>query len=486
MTIRVLLFVLCLSIVSGCNSEHPVFGDSNEQPTRAVQDFASAVIVSTNSPGSDMSVYDVDANGRPDIIIPLIGGNVTIIWNHSLPGSFCFAHQTSATDNNIVQASIHQYDPQELPSLLLLDSSGRFTIQSQSDVGMFAPPSYALDGLLTHCFAVDTVNSDDVVPDVLFASDTDGGVSALCFEDLYRPWQNSAMLSLDNMWIDRPLDATFTDFSLCDLDHNGLQDAIAADSLNNGIQVYMHYAQPNKPGSYTDPDGNVIPLPQDIIYPDYTSKYRASVTRFGGSLSPLRINTGDIDKDGIEDVVVLFKTGNQHYSDTAYYFTDISLASSANLPAYILIVYKGIVDTSSYFETDSPPFKLEFRTALYFPAAVQDFKLVDLDQDDNLDIVGCAGRKSLTALSYFFYYLADSVPFTFEEPVGYSLAGDPLRLVAADFDGDTLIDVAVLNPLTSGLAFYRNGGSDPNNPDDFTGADNPGIVFNQVQAISIP
>ncbi|MCB1216667.1 VCBS repeat-containing protein [bacterium] len=408
-----------------------------------------------------MESYDVDGNGSPDLLIPLLGGGIAIIWNRSLlPGSFAFQPQTvAASSASYVQARIADFDHSGLPDLLTMDSTGEFQIRLQTTPGAFSEAVVSLPGLIgTGSFFLDQVNSDDSTLDLLLASDYSGGMSAIWFEEALLPWNNAAESLLDSPWADRPDRAEFSHAVLADLDGNGQNDIIAADRLSAGLHVYMHYPQLDRPQFRRDQFGKPIPLPQDRIYPESTSRYRASLTSINSALRPLRIAVGQLDEDGLQDLAVIYRSGNNHSGVESYHFSDPELILSEELPSYLLLLYRTKLEDDN---TDHPVASLEFRLALHFPVSLSDLRLADVDNDGDMDILACGEQSGTDTRSYFLFYEALQ-PYVFAEPVAHALADHPLRMEAQDFDGDGYVDVAVLCPFTNSLGFLRNSGASTN------------------------
>ena len=209
----------------------------------------------------------------------------------------------------------------------------------------------------------------------------------------------------------------------------------------------------------------MIPTPEGMIFYFAATLYSATHSPlpelFDTTANPSRLDSGDFDNDGVEDIAVLIDHGaGTTLNEASIFYPDTTCADT---PMNMIAVMKGQV-----FEG---VLDLTFEIGLHFPAWVTDIKVADIDGDNNLDIVGI-GDNPLSRPSYLFVWPGLG-GFEFGEPVGYILGGPPLRMAVADFDGDTHSDVAVLLPMQNEVVVYLNDGG--------SGLGDPGISFPVVE-----
>ena len=438
---------------------------------RASDGFYDPYVFNVGGPGTDLWVSDVDDNGVPDLLVPILGGGLALVINQSTVRGFQFALQSVETgQGHVLDALIVDYDQEPLPDLFLTLHTGELQIRSQVVAGEFSAPLLVLENVFGLALTVDQVNSDDTVLDVLIASDRKKGLAAIWFESEYTPLN----IFPARLYGPRPSPerTSYSHMVTGDLDHNGLNDVILMEGVQARVEVYLHYPQPNKPKWTWDEDGNMIPAHQDRVYPSHTTHYEPSGHTAPSGAIPLRGGIGDFNNDGLEDVIVLYRGPSGATKDYAFFFQPPMPPTAEDWPSHVLACYETIIE-DTWLESGERAL-LDFRMGLYFPGWVHDFKIEDLDQDGNLDIVGVSEKPGVNGNSYLFYYLGLG-DFQFADPIALIIPGNPLRVAAVDLDGDGYPDIAVLNPFQSSLYIYANDGG--------SGQGNPGITFEMQEVI---
>ncbi len=243
------------------------------------------------------------------------------------------------------------------------------------------------------------------------------------------------------------------DLDLADFDGDGDLDAVAAEALTRTIQLFRGTgtafasavggdrrmtAGGGRPVAVAfvdaDRDGHL-----DVLVlttgPNRLELWRgvggdlaptpAAIDALDPSLgTPAAMAVGDIDRDGVLDVVV----------------------TSADADVAQALRGRGQVTASSAFAAQAP----------FASGRAVDVLLADLDKDGRLDIVAArAGPNGAEAL--VTHRLLDPATFAFEAPVTRSSSGggDPRRLALADFDRDGDLDViAAIRNLDAVQVFF--------------------------------
>lgn len=460
--------------------EQPSLGAETEQEAspeeRSAGGFYSAIVFVTGSMGVDLRITEYDGDGKPDMLIPLLGGGIGVLVNQSTEDVLDFDNDFVSTGGSQVQAfAMAPFDEDELPDLFILYKDGGLEVRNQLETGGFAllqegERVYGTD------IAVDYVNSDDSVLDVLIASGFLRGLGVIWFKDSDEVFGGGTPSWADPSWPDRPEKSELVQLVTSDIDCNGLTDALLVDKKDLSVQVALHIPQPNKPDMISNETGTgLIPAPQDEIYYDFTTGYGTSRTKAPRYATPIRATIGDFNNDEIEDVAILFNDpgagGKVYDTGPFYYEPPPPEAEIAIRPSHWVGIYQSTVvggETSPYVHRE---LELDFQVGLCFPGWVNDIKVDDIDGDGNMDLVGCSEMWSLGESSYLFVWPGLG-NFEFDEPVGYGFYDFPLRIGVTDFNGDTYPDVAVLLPASNMVLVYLNDGG--------SGLGDPGVQFEIV------
>ncbi|MCH7471754.1 VCBS repeat-containing protein [bacterium] len=462
MTLRVakMLALALLLPVASCFGAIPTFlpgidREDHEAPAvqRSAGGFLTPIHFTTDSPGLEISIADYDGDGKLDILVPLLGGSVAVLINQSTPGYLEFLSQVFDTSGKQVQGfSIGDLNEDSYPDLAFSFSDHTLELHLQQAGGGFEL-LHRLERIYTKGIAFDKVNSDDDVLDLLVADEEDGLLAALWFDselDLF--FGGPVIVDGRDNW---PSETVFGQMVLADLDGNSLNDVVLIDELRDEVSVHLHIPDPLKPEFIIDPDtGEEIPAPPEAIYPRNTSSYGGSAFDMILGAEAMRIDVGDFDNDAVADIAVLTEFLDGDILAEPVVLVPPLPESNQDFPSHFVALYKSQLVTTGLNERVHRHFEFSFQIALSFPTWVKDVKVADIDNDGNLDVVGCGDSPSVHVL--FIYPGLGG--FTFDDPVYWGLPGPPLRLEVADLDGDGYLDVVVLLPFTNTIAVLLNDG----------------------------
>jgi len=451
---------------SGCGSTTPVDPGDGNGDGRLPAGFMPGVEFATDSPGMDLTAVDVDGNGRLDLIIPLLGGGVKVVYNMSVPGliEFDAGHPKEDTERSLLDAAVADYNDDDRADLFTLDNAGYLEIRLQDEQGVFnLLGRYPTEGTQ---LCVDRVNSSDDTLDVLLASDR--------WRDMLAVYQMPDGGGVDPDdgspggipgWRDQPSSSQYREMKLTDFEGNGLMDAVLADELDHSLQVFTHIELPLG-DLVNNPETGEPEEPQPGVFYGYQAAcYEYSICDLPTpgpmddphNATPLRLASGDIDHDGLTDVAALCSYFGG-MPEQPWYTTSPSQTLAVPL-TMIWLLESTIIEYDPLYDwttDDTAPrtATLTARTGLTFPNLIQDVKLVDVDRDGELDVLGCCDGSGGGGFSFFYFPgLGD---FQFSAPLGFTVAAPPFRLVAEDFDGDEYVDVAVLLPTLNAITVFRN------------------------------
>lgn len=454
--------VACFS----CVSHSKVIPDPNDNnpPRETAVGFLAGIPFTTNSPGINMISDDVDGNGKPDIIIQQLGGGVKIIYNQCVSGNLQLdtSRPVESTESNLLDVAVGDYNDDNLLDLFLLYRSGFVDIQLQDVQGQFSQLGKYPTGGTQLC--VDQVNTSDSTLDILVPHESSGDLNAL-----YQipggagvfPTFGAASLPGSNT---TPLRSEYSEMALTDFEDNGLLDVVMLNSFDGSLQVYTHADDPLGPivanpvtGEPEEPQPGVF-YGHEAVWYSYSYVPIPEVgpveNPFPGE--PRRVAFAYINHDALVDVAVLTNYFGP-IPDQPFYSSTLAMSDP---PRNLLWLFETSIeprDPEDDWTTDNTERRtanLTPRAVLAFPNNINDVQLADVDQDGEIDVLGCG--ESSGAGGFSFFYFPGLGNFQFGPPIGFTVSAPPLRMLVEDFTCDGYPDVVVLLPSMNAIEVFQN------------------------------
>jgi hypothetical protein len=200
-----------------------------------------------------------------------------------------------------------------------------------------------------------------------------------------------------------------------DVDSDGVPDEVQPDCNRNMVPDAYELST----GQAEDCDGDGRPNDCDLI----AGRFALGFPRREDMPVPGRVDVGDLDGDGLEDIVVRTSRGS----------------------AFLEILLNGGRGRFERVET------IELEQSL------QSLVIVDLDRDRIADIAGLEAGRDLFG-DYWASVFIGRGDGTFLEPGRYRVGEFSELMIAADADGDRRVDLLVPDPVSGGLTFLRGRG----------------------------
>lgn len=442
-----------------------IVGDADLQVLRGRGDgtFFAPETIETGSSPSEFEFFrveslDVDLDGDSDLIFADTREEQIHVITNDGNGNFTLAASTSANGRSLTKADVNSDGFVDL----VVIKDGLVSIMGTGD-GIFVSPAAlsnkqisAGDGASS--LAIADFNLDGH-QDIVVGGRNDSSLTVMLGDG------DGSLTPLS------PIISNGSVFSVVavDLDADGNSDFVSAHYDLDRIEVRFG----DGTGEFSEPI--------EIDFPGQ---------------GPAEVRTGDFDNDGHLDIVTV---GHRGSSDSGFSvtfghgdrtFTAGPLVSSTFQAGTIdvgdvnndgiLDVVVGVAFFSNgnaarpYFGNGDGTFTDQGRIPFgggSFDGPPKQLRLVDLDLDGNLDIVGLDETGSLLKV------LTGNGNGTFAEPVSYSVDASPERLDVGDIDGDGLLDVIVSNSATHRVSiFYGRTDGQLSMRSDFLVGDGPADV----------
>lgn len=363
-----------------------------------------------NSPVSIFST-DMDGDGKPDLLVANTEGNTMEIYrNTSTTANISFSRVVNFSfpaNYDPLSISAGDLDGDGKPEVLVANygSPKLAVFQNTSTSGSITvgSPAYLSLGNYTMGITIGDCNSDGK-PEIIVASQA---------SDMLSVFRNSSTVGTLNFTSPRidihlPAGSRPADVIISDLDGDGRPDLATVNSLTNTISVCRN----------TSVTGGT-----PAFYYPLDNSYDFSVGSY-----PTDLAVGDLDGDGKPDLAVV-NNGD----------ATITLMQNNCTPGSINFV-RG---------TDVP-------TGTILPGSPWALVMADFDGDGKPDIASINQLENTVSL-----HRNISTPGTpaIDANVDYSTGDIPYGVTSADFDGDGLPDLAILDNTTNFVTVLRNKSS---------------------------
>ncbi|HVU96941.1 MAG TPA: FG-GAP-like repeat-containing protein [Puia sp.] len=356
-----------------------------------------------------MSVFstDIDGDGKPDIVVATGDGNsMDIYLNTSTPQNISFTQVVSdqlPTSWYPSAITAGDLDGDGKPEIIVACyQSPKLAIfrntSTPGNVSVVAPTAYQAIGNYTLSLTVADCNGDGK-PEIVLASAASNYVS------IFPNNSTTGNLSLGTrMDLHLPLGTTPNTVIASDLDGDGRTDLASVNYGANTVSVFRN----------TGPVGGTLSFAANVDF------------SVGGGANDLAV--GDLDGDGKPDLAVV------NNSDAT-----ITLLQNACTPGNINFI-RG---------TDVP-------TGTMNPGSPQALRLGDFDGDGKPDI---ASVNELDQSVSVHRNISTAGAPAIDVNVDYAVGNLPWGLAIADYDGDGLPDLAIINNTSNTISVLRNKAS---------------------------
>ncbi len=384
--------------------------------------FASKVDFTTDAGPVLVAICDVDADGKPDLVVTDAGagnGNtISVFKNTSTSGSMTagsFASKVDFTTGSYpVHVVIGDVDGDGKPDIVLANVNSntvsvfRNTSASGSiTAGSFAPKVDFTTGTAPWGVAIGDMDGDGK-PDIIV---TNGGSSGSgTTVSVFRNTSTLGSITAGSFAskVDFTTGTYPTDVAICDLDEDGKPDIVVVNLNSNSISVLRNTSTP---GSIT------------------TSSFAPKVDFTTGS-NPYRVAIADVDGDGKPDIVV---------------------TNSGNGVGTTVSVFRNTGTSGSITASSFAP-KVDFTTGLCpFGLAI-----TDLDGDGKVDIVVANHFSNTVSILRNTSASGSITASSFAPKVDFATGSYPNGVAIADVDGDGKPDLVVVNSGSNTLSVFRN------------------------------
>jgi FG-GAP-like repeat/IPT/TIG domain len=270
--------------------------------------FASKVAVPAGQGPSSIAAADFDGDGRPDVVIADGDStNIEVFLNKSTPGVFSFAQQYyfSLPNSDVPAAvAVGDLDGDGKPDIVVSTglSPRLYVFLNTSTAGAisFASPLVLPQG--SYCLAVTVGDCNgDGKPEIVVVNVADGNISVYGNNSTIGNLSFAARMQLTPATNDVAYAAV-----IADIDGDGMPDIATADAGKNKVTVFHNTGSPGGALSF------------------------APYVDFGVGTTPESIAVGDLDGDGMPDLVTGDFNGN-----TVSYLHNTSTAGSISFAASV-------------------------------------------------------------------------------------------------------------------------------------------------------
>ncbi|MFT3823436.1 MAG: FG-GAP-like repeat-containing protein [Chitinophagaceae bacterium] len=367
---------------------------------------------------SDMITYDLNADGKQDLILANKGvaftdgyPSISIYSNTDAGGhdfSFGYRQDLATLSGTPVKVAAGDLDADGKPDLVVISNGSSISsvtifrnITATGGAVSFAAPFEITAGAMPVNVTIADINGDGK-PDVIVANKDGGTVSV--FKNTGTPGSIN-LLPVGEFAVG----ASPVGLATGDLNGDNLPDIAVTNQQGNTVSVLKN----------TGTGGSIT---------------FAAPAMFSTGNTPGKVALVDIDRDGKQDLVVV-NTNGQSFS----VLRNIALGGN--------IAFDGKVD----MPTGHAPV---------------DFAVADLDGDNAPDIT-VAEQAGAQIYVGIFRNVSSGTTVNFSSITEYNFAGLATNIVACDFGGDGKPDIAISSQAPLGIFFYKNNVSQSFNINSF-------------------
>ncbi|MFI5192755.1 MAG: FG-GAP-like repeat-containing protein [Chitinophagales bacterium] len=374
----------------------------SDSPAISVNSFSVVANYGTGNYPSDVSISDLDGDGKPDLVIAnSLGNSISILKNHCSSGTVSFGTGTElATGPDPKRIAIADLDGDGNPDIAVVN----FNSGNASSVSVFRNTS--INGVLSLGTKTDYASGNgsigisiadmngDGKPDLIISSGN-SGIFSIFLNTTSSAGNISFAAKKDYSLLSHPDNIT-----TADLDNDGKPDLITSNFSGNSISIFRNTST-----------GGVLSLGPEIDYavgsnPDYVS-------------------AGDLDGDGKLDLAV----GN-YSSNSISFFKN----NSGN----------GFIDMGE--RQDSA-------------LAATTISFADLNGDGKIDL--CAGIGLSGNISVFENSYSGTGAFSFARKVDFTTGNYDTYASVGDLNGDGKPELVAVNTTMNTVSILSNKIGDP-------------------------
>lgn len=486
-----------LDVIVGNNSSNTLSILRNTSSLGVIS-FATKVDLTTATNPRDVAVGDFDGDGKPDLVAPNFSSNtVSVFKNFSSTGNIIFStkvdYPTGNGPSRVLAADVDgdskidivvtNFNSYTLSIFRNIHTSGSFSSTSFATKVDFAAGTNA-DGIVFG--DVDYDGKSDIVI-------SNQGASSV---SVYRNTATSGAITTSSLAakVDFTVGTSPMGVVLSDMDGDSKVDIVACNYTTNNLSVLRN----------TSTSGSV------------TTGSFASKVDFVVGTNPTGIAVGDIDNDGISDVVIgntssnnisilrnnppklaptitavspnkakpgndvtitgtgfnLTPSQNKVYFGGVKAYVTAASATSLSVTAPVGTTFESVsmVDSITGLGASAQyPYMPLFDTVGIIPGIINtapkvDFTvtspnngiLADIDGDGKLDIIAASGTSSIVVLRNTTSTVGVVNTNSYSSPISFTTGITPTYIKAADIDGDGKLDVVVGNSGSGTISVFRN------------------------------
>jgi hypothetical protein len=368
----------------------------------SVNSFSVVANYGTGTYPSDVSISDLDGDGKPDLIIAnAVGNSISILQNSSTVGTVSFNVKTDlATGADPKRIAIGDLDGDGNPDIAVVNfNSGNastvsiFRNTSTNGIISFSPKTDYATGNGSIGISIADMNGDGK-PDLIVSSGN-SGIFSIFQNTTSSPGNISFAAKRDYILLTHPDNIT-----TADLDNDGKPDLITSNFSDNSISIFRNTSS-----------GGILSLGPE--------------TDYAVGSNPTYVTTGDLDGDGKLDLVV------------------------ANYSSGSISFFKNLSDSGS----------IALGTRQDSLLAATTISLGDLNGDGKIDL--CSGIGLVGNISVIQNTYSGTSVFSFASKVDFTTGNYDTYASVADLDGDGKPELVAVNTILNTVSILRNKIADP-------------------------
>jgi hypothetical protein len=400
--------------------------------TNGTISFADKVVFSTGSYPCDVSISDLDGDGKLDMALAnSLSNTVSVLMNTSTNGSISFANKVDFTTGiHPCGLSIADFNEDGRPDFAVVnyDDNTVSILRNTSSSGTlsFAPKVDYILGLGPRSISVGDLNGDGK-PDISIAIQDNNTVSVL---------KNNSMNETISFTgkVDFVVGSLPVGVSIGDLDGDGKPDMAVSNLVDNNVSVFRNTIMPPAPSitSFT-PTSGPVGTTVTITGTNFNTTASNNIVFFGATLAIVSATTAN-------SLTVTVPAGATYKPISV---TDITTGLTGYAAQPFITTFAG----GTAFNANSFAAKVDF-TAGTNPTSVS---ISDLDGDGKPDWAA-VNSKSNTVSVFRNIGTRDSVSFAGK--MDYTTGIIPTNISVGDLDGDGKPDLVVTS--TGKVSVFHN------------------------------